>query len=57
MSMHFEFAEEDAINELVTAIQAGAREPAFDALDRLVGDQDNADTIRERIAVARARRR
>jgi hypothetical protein len=57
MSMQFQFAEEDAINDLVTAIQAGAPGPAFEALDRLIGDQDNADTIRERIAVARARRR
>ncbi|WP_199860940.1 hypothetical protein [Sphingomonas aurantiaca] len=55
--MHFEFAEEDAINDLVMAIQAGAPGPAFDALDRLVGDQDNADVIRERISAARARRR
>lgn len=55
--MQFEFAEEDAINDLVAAIQAGAPGPAFDALDRLVGGQDNAKVIRERIAVARVRRR
>lgn len=55
--MHFEFAEEDAINDLVAAIRAGAPGPAFNALDRLISDQDNADIIRERIATARARRR
>ncbi len=55
--MHFEFAEVDAINDLVAAIQAGAPGPSFEALDRLVGDQENAVEIRERIAVARARRR
>ncbi|MES3154360.1 hypothetical protein [Sphingomonas faeni] len=55
--MHFEFAEEDAINDLVTAIQAGAPGPAFDALARFVGDQENAVEIRERIAGARTRRR
>ncbi len=55
--MHLDYAEEDAINDLVAAIQAGAPGPAFAALDRLIGDQDNADIIRERIATARARRR
>jgi hypothetical protein len=55
--MQFDFADEDAINDLVAAIQAGAPGPAFEALDRLIGDQDNADVIRERVATARARRR
>ncbi len=55
--MQFDFAEEDAINDLVAAIQAGAPGPAFDALDRLINDQENADAIRERVATARARRR
>ena len=55
--MQFDYTDEDAINDLVAAIQAGAPGPAFDALDRLIGDQDNADAIRERIATARARRR
>ena len=55
--MQFDYADEDAINDLVAAIQAGAPGPAFEALDRLIGDQDNADVIRERVATARARRR
>lgn len=55
--MQFEYPEESAIDDLVGAIQAGAPGPAFEALDRLVGDQENATTIRERIAIARTRRR
>jgi hypothetical protein len=51
------FEEESAIDELVGAIFASAPGAAFEALDRLVGDQEHADEIRERIAIARARRR
>ena len=51
------FEEESAIDELVGAIVANAPGAAFEALDRLVSDQERADEIRERIAIARARRR
>lgn len=51
------FEEESAIDDLVGAILASAPGPAFEALDRLVGDREHADEIRERIAIARVRHR
>lgn len=55
--MIMDFAEETAIDDLVGAILASAAGAAFEALDRLIGDQDGSTEVRERIAVARARRR
>jgi hypothetical protein len=55
--MRDNFAKEQAVDDLVGAIRAGAPGPAFEALDRLIDDRDDADQLRERIAIARTQRR